>query len=134
MIFNDEDLGIEKVEAFYIQRKTSKSECIEVFSKKGYSICFDFNNESFDPRSIEIGETVNFIKYINWDVSLATPDSYYLFDITKDVVKLKRLEDNLFNIEVKVENPDMIYSPIVENKPFNNLLINVDFSFEYEDK
>lgn len=134
MIFNDENNEIETIEAFYIIRKNSRDTYIKIISKDGKRIIFSFNDSDFDPRKMEKGKKTDIKKYIYWDITLVTKETHYLFDITKDIVNLTRTDDNLYNIEVHVENPDMIYSPSVENASFKNLIINHDFSFVYEEK
>lgn len=132
MIYNDEKLEIEKVEAFYIIRKTSCDTYIKISSKDN-NITFDFKDKNFDPRKLEFNKKINLIEYINWDVELITKETYYLFDLSKDKVYLTRLDDNQFKIEVNIEKPDMIYTPLGENKSFKNLIVNTEFSFIYED-
>ena len=134
MIFNDEEIEIAKVEAFYIVRKHSADTYIKITSKKGQSIDFTFNDEEIDPRLLEKNKKINLVPHLFWDVELITKDSFYLFDLSKDKIELTRLDDNLFKIEVNIENPNMIYSPLVPNASFKNLLIETEFSFVYEDK
>ena len=73
------------------------------------------------------------IDKIYWDVSLVTPETYYLFDLSKDKVNLTRLDDNLFNLDVMIEKPNIIYCPLGENESFKNLIINTNFVFVDED-
>ena len=131
MIFNDHSIEIDKVEAFYIIRKHSFDTYIKVIAKDNTSISFTFNKNDFSPKNFKINEKIDLIKHIFWDITLKTNDTYYLFDISKDKVYLTRLEDNKFRLEVKIENPDMIYCP--KNESFKNLTIDVEFSFVYED-
>jgi hypothetical protein len=133
MIFNDEDLGKPIVNAFYIIKKNSTNKCIEV-SSDDIRIRFSFNREEFNPLEIEKNKKINLRDYIYWDVTLFTKETYYLFDLTKDNITLTRLDDNLFNIDVKIENPDMIYCPLGEKEKFNNLYINANFAFEENKK
>ena len=131
MIYNDTEIGLEKVDAFYITRKHSANTYIEMFFKTGMHIAFTFNNKEFDPRMLEKNKIINLIEYIHWDVTLVTNETYYLFDLTKDIVNLTRIDDNLFNIKVNIKDPDIIYSPSNEN--FKNLIIDLNFSFIYTD-
>ena len=133
MIFNDEKIEIEKVEAFYIIRKNSSDTYIRVISKKGQSIDFTFSDEELDPRLLEMNKTVNLVPHLFWDVTLYTNETLYLFDLTKDKVELTKLGENLFKIEVNIDNPNMIYSPLSRDATFKNLLIEASFSFVYED-
>ena len=133
MIFNDENIEIEKVEAAYIIRKNSRSTGIDIFAKDGKSISFTFNGEEFDPRQLEKNKTTDIKPYIYWDVDFETKEVTYVFDLTKDKVDLIRLDDNLYNIKVQVENPDMIYSQPSSDQTFKNLIIDTTFSFIYSD-
>ena len=133
MIFNDEEIELEKVEARYIIRKNSRSTYIEIHSKDGNSIVFSFKRGEFDPKLLDKNKVIDLRKYIYWDVTLVTSETYYLFDLTKDKIDLIRLDDNIFNIKVNIENPDMIFSPLHENATFKNLIIDTNFSFLYED-
>ena len=131
MIYNDEKFEIEKVDAFYIIRKNSRDTYIEIFSKDGIHIAFTFNEKEFDPKKLVKNKEIDIKKYIFWDVELITNEANYLFDLTKDTVNLTRLDDNLFNIKVHIEKPDIIYSPISTNASFKNLIIDSNFSFVY---
>lgn len=130
MIFNDQNIEIEKVEASYIVKDNSSSTCIDIYAKNGNSISFTFNNKDFDPRKLELNKTVSIVKEIYWDVDFNTNDGNYVFDITKDKIDLTRLEDNIFQIDVYVNNPDIIFSQ--SDNSFKNLTINTKFSFIYE--
>ncbi len=132
MILNNEDLGIPIVKALYIIKKNSFDTYIEIISKDNKRINLAFKDRHFNPKSLEKNKKINLIEYIYWDVELVTNETYYLFDITKDKVFLTRLDDNLYNIEVNIKNPDMIYSPSGEKQSFNNLYINVNFAFRFE--
>jgi len=132
MIYNDESIKSVKVNANYIIRKNSRDTNIELFfDDKRIAFCI---SDELDPRDMKIGDTIDFKNHIYWDVEVITKDTYYLFDLTKDMVNLKKIDDNLFNIDIKIENPDMIYTPDTINKGFKNLIINSDFSFNYGDK
>ena len=133
MIFNDEEIELEKVKACYIIRKNSRSTYIEIHSKDGKSIVFTFNSDEFAPKKLNKNKVIDLRKYICWDVELVTDEAYYLFDLTKDNIELIRLDDNIFNIKVHVDNPNMIYSSHYENATFKNLIIDTNFSFSYED-
>ena len=133
MIFNDNDIGITKVEAFYILRKNSRDTYIEVSKNDDVRIMFTISDKDFDPRNLKKNVKTDLVKHIYWDVTLKTKETYYLFDLTKDKVFLTRLEDNLFKLEVNITNPDMIYSPLADDATFKNLIINTEFSFIYED-
>lgn len=134
MIYDDKKIEIENVEAFYVIRKNQYITYIEICSKEGQRICFNFNKEGINPESLEKKQTINLIPYLYWDVTLRTQETYFLFDLTKDKVELTRLEDNLFNIKVAIEKPDMIYSPLGDRASFKNLFIDTNFSFCYEIK
>lgn len=131
MIYNDEKIDIAKVNAVYIIRQNSRDTYIEIISKDGKSITFSFNTIEFDPKKLEKNKKFNLIENIYWDVKLITNDTYYLFDLSKEKVYLTRLDENLFKIEVHIENPDMIHSSNNENPTFNNLLIDTSFSFSF---
>ena len=133
MIYNDESIKSVKVNADYIIRKNSRDTIIEVFFDDN-RIAFCISDDKLDPRDIKIGDTIDLKKHIYWDVEVITKDTYYLFDLTKDIINLKRVDDNIFNIDIRIENPDMIYTPDTINNGFKNLIINSNFSFNYEDK
>ena len=133
MIYNDESIKLVKVNADYIIRKNSRDTIIEVFFDDK-RIAFCISDDKLDPRDIKTGDTIDLKKHIYWDVEVITKDTYYLFDLTKDIINLKRVDDNIFNIDIRIENPDMIYTPDTINKGFKNLIINSNFSFNYEDK
>ena len=130
MIYNDEELNNIEVEAVYIINKHSRDTYIEIKSNDKI-ITLNFN-DSFNPKKLELNKKVNLIDYINWDVELKTKETYYLFDISKDKVFLTRTRDNKYKIEINIEKPDMIYSPLGNNATFDNLIINMYFSFKYE--
>ena len=130
MNFNDKEYDID-INAYFIIRKNSRDTYIEVTSKDGKSINLVFNYDEFDPKKLEINKVIDIKKNIYWDVDFETSGIKYVFDITKDIVNLTRLDDNLFKLEVKVENPDMIFSTPRDEK-FKNLIISKNFSFTYE--
>ncbi len=132
MIYNNESIVSITVEAYYITRKHSSTNYIKiVFDNK--SIILSFNNKDFDPSDLSINQKINLLDYIYWDVELKTSEVIYLFDITKEMIELTRLDDNLFKIDINIENPDMIHSYLKEDKSFDNLCLNAEFSFIYED-
>ena len=131
MILDGKDIGIKEIEAYYIIRKNSIDKYIKVISNDNKSISFTIFDD-FDPRDMEKGKCVSLIEHIFWDVDLVTNESYYLFDITKDKVNLTRIDDNLYKLEVNIDKPDMIYSPLGETATFNSLVITADISFKYE--
>ena len=129
MFLNGEEITIKKIDA-NIDEKNKVRFIVYITGEKGIEIEFCSNNEGLDPRTFKLSERVNVVKNIYWDISLKTSDTYYLFDITKDDVYLTRLEDNKYRLEVNVNNPDMIYTPLGENESFDSLLIDVTFSFK----
>jgi hypothetical protein len=133
MVYNDESIKSVKVNADYIIRKNSRDTIIEVFFDDK-RIAFCISDDKLDPRDIKIGDTIDLKKHIYWDVEVITKDTYYLFDLSKEIINLKRIDDNIFNIDIRIENPDMIYTPDTINNGFKNLIINSDFSFNYDDK
>ena len=132
MIFNDINVEIDKIEAFYIIRKNYYDTYISIKSKDNKSIVFTFKDD-FNPKDMILNEKIDLVKQIYWDITFKTNDTFYLFDITKDKVFLTRLDDNKYRLEVNVKNPDMIYCPLGDNESFNNLSIDVTLSFIYED-
>ena len=132
MIFNDINVEIDKIEAFYIIRKNYYDTYISIKSKDNKSIVFTFKDD-FNPKDMILNEKIDLVKQISWDITFKTNDTFYLFDITKDKVFLTRLDDNKYRLEVNVKNPDMIYCPLGDNESFDNLSIDVTLSFIYED-
>ena len=132
MTCNGKDVKEKLVKAFYIIRKGSCDTYIEVISEDENKIVFTFKDNDLDPRKLEVNKVIDLTKHIFWDITLTTKDTYYLFDISKDKVELTRLDDNLFKLDVCVEKPNMIYSPLGVKTTFNNLIIDTEFSFVYE--
>ena len=123
MIYNDENIEIGFFEANY-------DYWIKIVSADlNKEIIFGFNSNKYDFNNLEINQTINLIDYLYWDTTLKTEETYYLFDITKDKVLLTKIDNNKFRLEVDIENPDMIYSPLGENATFKNIKINIVFSF-----
>lgn len=119
MIFNNETLEIKKITA-------QINDYIEIISEDN-KITFNlsFNREEFDVNDLKLNIKTSIIKYLYWDVTIETKETYYLFDLTKDKVYLTKLDDNKYKIDI--ENPDIIYCPL--NKSFDNLKITSEFSF-----
>ena len=132
MIVDDEKLEIKKVYAPFIIRHHSRDTYIEIVSEDSKSIIFAFNREEFNPKQLEKNKEIDLKKFIYSDVELVTNETYYLFDLTKDKISLVRLDNNIFNLKVNIENPDMIYSPLSKTASFKNLIIDTNFSFIYE--
>ena len=131
MIYNDLTIEIDKIEAFYIIKKNYYDTYISIKTIDNKSILFTFK-DNFNPHDMIINEKIDLVKYIYWDITLKTNDTFYLFDITKDKVFLTRLDDNKYRLKVSIKNPDMIYCPLGDNESFNNLSIDVTLSFTYE--
>jgi len=128
MVYNNEYLEIGKIEAHY-------NYCIKISSIDGnVTLYLGFNTENYNFKEMPINEKMDIIKYLYWDTTLKTEETYYLFDLDKDKVYLTRLDDNKFRIEVDIENPDMIYCPLGKNEKFDNLKIDSEFSFIYKNK
>lgn len=128
MVYNNEYLEIGKIEAHY-------NYLIEISSLNGnVTLYLGFNTENYNFKEMPINEKMDIIKYLYWDTTLKTEETYYLFDLYKDKVYLTRLDDNKFRIEVDIENPDMIYCPLGENEKFDNLKIEAEFYFIYKNK
>ena len=123
MIFNDKEYPITNVEANY-------NYFIEIKSNDDISIAFSFNLKEFDYDSMKINETVNFIPYIHWDITLVTKEENYVFDISNNKVELTKLDNNKYELNVEVTNPDMI----IPGNSFNNFSLKVPFSFNYDYK
>ena len=118
MIFNNETLEIKKITA-------QINDYIEIISEdEKITFNLSFNREEFDVNDLELNTKTSIIKYLYWDVTIETKETYYLFDLTKDKVYLTKLDDNKYKIDI--ENPDIIYCPL--NKSFDNLKITSDFS------
>lgn len=125
MIYNNENLGLGEVEAFY-------NNYLKVSSEDGKkSLHLSFNSNELGLDKIEYNKKENIRKYLYWDNTFETEETYYLFDTTKDEIYLTKIEENKYRLEVNIENPDMIYCPLGNNASFNNLKIDVEFSFTY---
>ena len=131
MIFNDNNLEIKYINANYIVRKNSRDTSINIYANDDSFISFCLNKD-FDPRNISINETISLIDHIYWDVSFKNNKDIYVFDITKESLKLTRLDNNSFKLTGKIENPDLYYTK-PEGLTFNLLEIDTKFSFVYED-
>ena len=123
MTFNDENIDIN-VEANY-------NDYIKIFSKDGKKeIYFNFNQKQLDLKNMTINEKLDIVKYLNWDTSIQTEKTYYLFDLSKDKIYLTKIDENKYMLDVDIENPDMIYCPLGSNESFKKLKINAELSFE----
>ena len=128
MIYNDENIEMGKIEVNYgywitIKSKDNKKELVLNFKP---NVC--------DFKDMNINQSIDLINYLHWDTTLKTDEIYYLFDLSKEKVVLTKLEYNVYKLDINIENPDMIYSPLGENATFKNLIINVEFSFNYDYK
>lgn len=123
MIYNNENIEIGFVKAIY-------NDCINIKSidnKK--EIILNFNKNNYDFNSINIGQTIDFKKYLCSDTTLKINKTSYLFDLTKDKIFITKIDDNKFKLFVDITNPDIIfiYNP-VENEIFKNLKIDIEIS------
>lgn len=129
MIFNDNNIKINYIDATYIIRKHSRDTSIDIHADNCF-ITFDLNDD-FNPKDMNINEKIDLIKHINWDVSLTNNNITYVFDISKESISLIKLDEDIFKLEVKITKPDMICS-YPEGNVFDSLVINEEFSFVYE--
>ena len=122
MFYNNEDIGISKIEAYYknIIEITSLDETITLY--------LGFNTKEYDVMKMEFNKRINIIEYLYWDVSLKVREGRHLFDITDNKVYLTRLDENKFRLEVDIDNPDMIDSNVDEI--FKSLKVDAEFSFK----
>jgi hypothetical protein len=122
MFYNNEDIGISKIEAYYknIIEITSLDETITLY--------LGFNTKEYDVMKMEFNKRINIIEYLYWDVSLKVREGRHLFDITDNKVYLTRLDENKFRLEVDIDSPDMIDSNVDEI--FNSLKVDAEFSFK----
>ena len=122
MFYNNEDIGISKIEAYYknIIEITSLDETITLY--------LGFNTKEYDVMKMEVNKKINIIEYLYWDVSLKVREGRHLFDITDNKVYLTRLDENKFELEVDIDSPDMIDSNVDEI--FNSLKVDAEFSFK----
>jgi len=128
MILDGVDVGVSEVKAY-------NDYFIWIISKDGKKeIYFSFNQLNTNFKNMDFNKKISILKYLYWDTTLQTEETYYLFDLTKDEVYLTRLKDNRYRFEVNIENPDMIYCPKGKNERFNSLKIDVEFSFVYDYK
>lgn len=124
MFYNNEDIGISKIDAYY-------KKIIEITSlDEDVTLILGFNTEEYDVMNMELNKRTNIVEYLYWDVSLKVKDGRHLFDITENKIYLTRLEDNKFRLEVDIENPDMIDSTVEEG--FINLKLDTIFSFVFD--
>ena len=121
MIFNNVEMNIKEVIAnqYFIE-----------INSDNLSIILGFNQEKLDLKRLNINETIDLNKYIYWDVSIKYKDDNLLFDISKDIVKLTRIEDNKYKLFIDINNPDMI----IPKPSFDNLKIDTTISFNYDYK
>lgn len=128
MIYNNQCIGLGKIVAYF-------NDYIQITSKDGKKeIYLNFNRENYNFRDMKSNQKLDLIKYLHWDTTLKTEETFYLFDITKDKIYLTKLGDNKYRIEIDIENPSMIYCPLGENKTFYNLKVDAEFSFIYDVK
>ena len=122
MFYNNEDIGISKIEAYY-------KNIIEITSlDENITLYLGFNTKEYDFMKMEFNKRINIIEYLYWDVSLKVREGRHLFDITDNKVYLTRLDENKFRLEVDIDSPDMIDSNVDEN--FNRLKVDAEFSFK----
>ena len=123
MIFNDITYPITNVEANY-------KYFIKIKSNEDISIVFSFNLKELDYDSLKLNETINFIPYIHWDITLVTKEENYLFDISNNKVELTKLDKNKYELKVDVKNPNMI----IPGNTFDNFSFKTEFEFNYNYK
>ena len=123
MIFNDITYPITNVEANY-------KYFIKIKSNEDISIVFSFNLKELDYDSLKLNETINFIPYIHWDITLVTKEEKYLFDISNNKVELTKLDKNKYELKVDVKNPNMI----IPGNIFDNFSFKTEFEFNYNYK
>ena len=123
MIFNDITYPITNVEANY-------KYFIKIKSNEDISIVFSFNLKELDYDSLKLNETINFIPYIHWDITLVTKEEKYLFDISNNKVELTKLDKNKYELKVEVKNPNMI----IPGNTFDNFSFKTEFEFNYNYK
>ena len=123
MIFNDITYPITNVEANY-------KYFIKIKSNEDISIVFSFNLKELDYDSLKLNETINFIPYIHWDITLITKEEKYLFDISNNKVELTKLDKNKYELKVEVKNPNMI----IPGNTFDNFSFKTEFEFNYNYK
>lgn len=123
MIFNDITYPITNVEANY-------KYFIKIKSNEDISIVFSFNLKELDYDSLKLNETINFIPYIHWDITLVTKEEKYLFDISNNKVELTKLDKNKYELKVDVKNPNMI----IPGNTFDNFSFKTEFEFNYNYK
>lgn len=123
MIFNDITYPITNVEANY-------KYFIKIKSNEDISIVFSFNLKELDYDSLKLNETINFIPYIHWDITLVTKEEKYLFDISNNKVELTKLDKNKYELKVEVKKPNMI----IPGNKFDNFSFKTEFEFNYNYK
>ena len=123
MIFNDITYPITNVEANY-------KYFIKIKSNEDISIVFSFNLKELDYDSLKLNETINFIPYIHWDITLITKEEKYLFDISNNKVELTKLDKNKYELKVEVKNPNMI----IPGNTFDNFSFKTEFEFNFNYK
>lgn len=127
MNYNNNELGVKSTEAYYeyFIKVISSDEKVKLY--------LNFNNEQFDFKNMELNNRTNIINYLYWDTSIEVDGSYYLFDLTKEEIFITRTGDNKYRLEVNINNPNMIYTPI-EDKTFDSLKVDTEFSFVFDYK
>ncbi len=133
MIFNGIDVGIGKVEAI-------NNNIIEIYSKdleKKLYLNYNctFQGEKLDLDSIKVNESVDLIKYLNWDTSFCYKDSSLVFYMDDKTITLTRVNDKEFRLYVNmdIKDEDIIYF-YEKSVKFELKTLVIDCIFSFKDK
>ena len=126
MFYNGIDVAIGEINAF-------DDYYIEIFSKdKQKYLTLNFNGEKHDLKNMKLNEKIDLNKYLYYDTTFQTEETYYLFDSDKDKIYLTKIGDNKYNLEIEIIKPNMIFTPLGENESFDSLIINCEVSFVFD--
>lgn len=124
MIFNNETSNITANYGYFIviSQKESKKEFILSFAPKHQ-----------DLKNLKINERTIITQDFHWDSSVVDEEGYHVLDISDIEVYLTRKEDNLFKLELKKENPHIMFSKHPK-EDLKILEVDIEFSFDYDYK
>ena len=123
MLINNEEHKIANVIANY-------GYFIDIISNDEDKFTLSFKLEHDDLKNIELNKRLNVTEQFDFDASLSDKDGYQVIDIYRDNVYITRLEDNLFRLEVIINDAVIMFNK--SKTDLKTLNIDTQFSFNYD--
>ena len=123
MLINNEEHKIANVIANY-------GYFIDIISNDEYKFTLSFKLEHDDLKTIELNKRLNVTEQFDFDASLSDKDGYQVIDIYRDNVYITRIEDNLFRLEVIINDAVIMFNK--SKTDLKTLNIDTQFSFNYD--